>query len=260
MKKVITFNLWGDNPKYTIGAIENAKIANQLFSDWECRFYTNQVPNDIIAKLDKTATIVQMASGPWKKYGRRAGDAQPINSMFWKIETFFHPDIDAFISRDVDSRLSYREKIALDEWIQSDKEFHIIRDHPADVAHTPILGSMWGIKTSISLDMAALIKDYKENNVKWVDQFFLRDYIYPRIKDYALIHHDESCAAGCQAKKDSPLYWEDGNTEHRMLAPRDWFRFSECIGIDYNQDNTMIEQSLNWLKLWYKTGEYWWKK
>ena len=30
MKKVIGFSVWGDNPKYTIGAIKNAKLAKEL--------------------------------------------------------------------------------------------------------------------------------------------------------------------------------------------------------------------------------------
>jgi hypothetical protein len=30
-KKVIAFSLWGENLKYTIGAIQNAKLAPQMF-------------------------------------------------------------------------------------------------------------------------------------------------------------------------------------------------------------------------------------
>lgn len=36
MKKVITFSLWGNNPTYNIGAIENTKIALILYPDFEC--------------------------------------------------------------------------------------------------------------------------------------------------------------------------------------------------------------------------------
>ena len=34
-------------------------------------------------------------------------------------------DVYAMISRDVESRLSYREKYAVDEWMESDKMFHV---------------------------------------------------------------------------------------------------------------------------------------
>lgn len=262
MKKVITFALWGHNPKYAAGAVENAKLAKQLFTNWECRFYVNGVTDNLVDRLNGfSATVVQMPSGPWQKHGRRAGDAQPDDSMFWKINTYFDKSVDIFFARDVDSRLSLREKMAIDEFVQSDKQFHIIRDHPADCAATPILGAMWGIKTSLKLDMKAYIKEFKKTAQKCVDQIFLKQYLYPRVKDYALIHHDESCAAGCQLDNSHPDFWNDGKlAEHRPLAPRNWFKFSNCIGIDYHPDNRVVEQSQKWLDDWYATGRYWWKK
>ena len=39
MKKIIAFSLWGDNPKYCIGAIKNAQLRIQYYSDWVCKFY-----------------------------------------------------------------------------------------------------------------------------------------------------------------------------------------------------------------------------
>ena len=52
MKKIISFCLWGDNPKYTIGAIENAKLAKTIYPDWICRFYVSEnVNQSIINKL-----------------------------------------------------------------------------------------------------------------------------------------------------------------------------------------------------------------
>ncbi len=52
MKKIISFSLWGDNPKYTIGAIENAKLAKTIYPDWICRFYVgNSTPDEIWDEL-----------------------------------------------------------------------------------------------------------------------------------------------------------------------------------------------------------------
>ncbi len=34
MNKVISFSLWGDNPKYTIGAIKNAELSKTIYPDW----------------------------------------------------------------------------------------------------------------------------------------------------------------------------------------------------------------------------------
>ena len=51
MKKVISYSLWGSDPKYTIGAIRNAEIASSIYPDWVCRFYVNNIPEDILLNL-----------------------------------------------------------------------------------------------------------------------------------------------------------------------------------------------------------------
>ena len=56
MKKVISFSLWGDDPKYTIGAIRNAELAKTVYPGWVPRFYCakNSVPENIINQLNFT--------------------------------------------------------------------------------------------------------------------------------------------------------------------------------------------------------------
>ena len=52
--------------------------------------------------------------------------------------------MDLFASRDLDSRFSDREFSAVEDWLRSDKDFHLMRDH---IGHgTEILGGMWGVK------------------------------------------------------------------------------------------------------------------
>jgi hypothetical protein len=43
------------------------------------------------------------------------------NSMMWRFTACDDDDVEMFISRDTDSRLSIREKEAVDEWIESGK-------------------------------------------------------------------------------------------------------------------------------------------
>lgn len=42
IKKIIAFSLWGDNPKYTVGAIKNAKLTSEIYPGWISRFYCGQ--------------------------------------------------------------------------------------------------------------------------------------------------------------------------------------------------------------------------
>ena len=43
MKKIIAFSLWGDQPKYTVGAIKNADLAKEIYPDWTCRFISDSL-------------------------------------------------------------------------------------------------------------------------------------------------------------------------------------------------------------------------
>ena len=52
--------------------------------------------------------------------------------------------MDYYFTRDLDSRLNDREQAAVTEWLNSNKSFHIMRDHPWH--GTEILGGMWGCK------------------------------------------------------------------------------------------------------------------
>ena len=66
--KVVSYSLWGDNPKYTIGAIRNAELVKSLYPGWKARFYTgSSVPKEITNELRlKEADVVEMQeSGDW---------------------------------------------------------------------------------------------------------------------------------------------------------------------------------------------------
>lgn len=66
------------------------------------------------------------------------------------------PTVDIFLSRDLDSTVSEREKIALTEWENSDEAIHVIRD--SQWHRTEILAGLMGFKNSMfgSLEIAKL--------------------------------------------------------------------------------------------------------
>lgn len=179
MKKIISFSLWGDNPKYTIGAIENAKLAKTIYPDWVCRFYIGaSVPDeiwDILDKMDNTELIDMETDGDW-------------SGMFWRFYPASEEDVDVFIVRDTDSRLSVREKEAVNEWLSSDKGLHIMRDHPYH--NSLIMGGMWGMKKGTFPKMKELIKIYNGGDFWQVDQNFLNLMVYPLCKNNTFIHDE----------------------------------------------------------------------
>jgi hypothetical protein len=62
--------------------------------------------------------------------------------------TTLNPQVDYFVSRDLDSRLNVREVAAVREWLEAARPFHFMRDHPH---HTPtILGGAWGTSLTVN--------------------------------------------------------------------------------------------------------------
>lgn len=177
--KVIAFSLWGDNPIYTIGAIRNADLAEKIYPGWVCRYYIGaSTPLQVLDELESknnTQVIRMTEAGNW-------------TGMFWRFDAASDPTVSVMVSRDTDSRLNAREKAAVDDWLSSGKGFHIMRDHPHHKA--AILGGMWGARNGVLRQMNDLLEMHQKMDSWQVDQLFLRDVIYPLVKDNALVHDE----------------------------------------------------------------------
>jgi len=175
--KLISFSLWGDNPRYTDGAVQNVSLAKMVYPDWMCRFYigksTPQHTLDQLSEFNNVELVHMDEEGDW-------------TGMFWRFHALSDKDVDVVIIRDCDSRLWFREKATVDAWLGSDKDFHIIRDH--EYHHTPILGGMFGARNEVLSNMQELCEDYQKGDFWQVDQNFLRDVVYPLIKDKSMVH------------------------------------------------------------------------
>jgi hypothetical protein len=57
------------------------------------------------------------------------------------------PTVDLVLSRDLDSSLTLRERVAVAEWEASNQTFHSMRDH--DQHNAPMLGGLWGAKNNL---------------------------------------------------------------------------------------------------------------
>ena len=86
--KLITFSLWGDDPKYTVGAIRNAELAPTIYPGWKCRFYVGtSVPNPIVWQLEafEHVEVVMMdVPGDW-------------TGMFWRFYPASEPDVEVMV-------------------------------------------------------------------------------------------------------------------------------------------------------------------
>ena len=87
----------------------------------------------------------------------------------------------------MDAKLSEREKYAVDDWMESGKNFHIIRDSPGH--KRLVMGGLWGCRSNAIPMMASLISSWSDFNYG-DDQLFLSSQIYPLIQHDVLIHSD----------------------------------------------------------------------
>jgi hypothetical protein len=180
MKKVISFSLWSDNPTYNVGAIKNAEQSKHFYPGFECWFYIHEetVPKETIEKLkifDNTKIIF------------KSGDLNKIKPMMWRFESIDEPEVEIMMSRDTDTRFTLREQLAVNEWLESNNIFHIMRDHPHH--NFCILGGMFGTKKIPEINSwKNIMNNIIQNSNRYYDQDFLKDYIYPIIKNNSTIH------------------------------------------------------------------------
>lgn len=182
--RYVSFSLWGDKPIYNIGAIRNSELMSSIYPDWKMILYYNDtVPINTLKDLEKNDVIlVNMTSSE-------------IFGAFWRFFAVDIPDCEYAIFRDTDSRISMREKMAVDEWINSGKSLHVMRDHPyhripAGNNSLGILSGMWGLKQNV-LPLSEMIYKFSKSRIPEYgnDQTFLKMVYNALLNDK--ITHDE---------------------------------------------------------------------
>jgi hypothetical protein len=205
MKNVISYSLWGNNPKYWVGAIKNIELAKKYYPGWICKFYIDSNSDvKLIDKLKDDIVDIELVDSDFLGKTFNGNSRLSHQGMFWRFLTYEDTDVNYFISRDTDSRLSIREYDAVMQWMESGKAFHIMRDHPYHRA--PILGGMWGAKADFlrKIDLKSKIIEWnkiKQSYQLGVDQDFLGRIIYPIVKDNSFEHSDFNIYYGNKTHK-----------------------------------------------------------
>lgn len=178
-KRVISFSLWGNKEIYTKGILVNIDMARDMYPDFECWIYTHKdsVPEDTIRELEsRNVRIIY-----------KHGDLANNKPMMWRFESIDDPDVEINMSRDCDTIILERERLAVREWIDSGKLFHIMRDHPYH--DWVIQGGMFGTRKNPNIPSWVTLMDVvQQTSARMYDQVFLRDIIYPMVREDSLIH------------------------------------------------------------------------
>ncbi len=230
-RNIISFSLFGTSPLYTEGAIINARLAPYFYPEWTLRFYCDrQVPQGVIQELETLGAEIVFFENRGPGWG-----------LFRRF-LVANEDVDRFLCRDCDSRLNVQERVAVDRWLQSKKPFHIMRDAPF---HTELmLAGLWGGVGGVLPSLAPLVeKVYAEHEHKWMDQDFLRNFVWPMIKGHSLIHDSHYRLHGAEKFPKvgrRPSYLHVGAVESVTAAESHWLH--DPLGSESTGRATLLDQ------------------
>ncbi|MCR9127256.1 MAG: hypothetical protein NXH82_14170 [Rhodobacteraceae bacterium] len=181
-RNVIAFSLFGTAARYREGALRNAQVAPYLYPGWSVRFYIDDaLPRDTrAALLDEGAQLRRVEGMPRDRFG-----------LFWRFLVEDDPQVDLYLCRDADAVVNIRERMAVQQWLESGQPFHVMRDFGS---HSElVLAGMWGAHRGNIGDMTARILRHERArrgvvNSRIADQLFLRREIWPLMRDRTCCH------------------------------------------------------------------------
>ena len=190
MKKVISYVLWGNKKLYNQGAVVNVHDAKKYYPGWTVRIHCAE-DSPILDELKSLDCEVVTFSPVFSANGLHAW-----NNIFQRFLPAADPEVDLTIFRDVDSRLSIREVVAVDAWLQGDKALHVMHDYPAHY-FMPICSGAWGIRGGWLPKIMEMIERWvvasnmtcTDDRFLGVDEKFLSEVIWPIFKHGNYIGH-----------------------------------------------------------------------
>lgn len=175
---VFSFTLYGSNPKYVRGMIDNVNLIQKKFPTWYTYIYYFDIP--------KWAETVLRESQNVKMIPAEFHDIRARMERYYPID---EPDVAVMIVRDSDSRIHERDEWCIRQFLDSNKVLHMIRDHPHH--EWKIMSGLWGLKKAgIPFSFRDTVHAYiRTHKIIWCsDMNFLGDTVYPLLANRSLVH------------------------------------------------------------------------
>lgn len=179
---IISFSLYGNQPRYCEMAVLNVLAAHQHLPDFVCRFYVDAtVPIALLNRLEALGAQCIHIDDKTKR----------MPATFWRFLAMDDAQADWVLVRDVDSLIDAKDAWCVQDWRQSGYDFHVIRD---DCCHTElILAGLFGIRSGVVGNIQTLIDRFLQQSgsaawERYADQLFLRNFIWPLVRQHTLTH------------------------------------------------------------------------
>lgn len=214
MVNAFSFCLYGpENPLYYLGMLENIYLAGTYFPTWKVYvYYAPDVTESMIARMSACTNVVLRPTGTL--------GAKNMIHRFFAID---EPGVELMMVRDADSRIHWKDRWAIREFVLSDCIAHTIRDH---VEHTALMmGGLWGLKKTAGICVKDEYANYVEDESLGArvahDQNFLGDVLYWKVLPKLLIHYSNGRTFS-------------GESRGAVKFPFDWSESLYCGRIETN--------------------------
>jgi hypothetical protein len=177
---VICFSLFGSDPKYRRGMMHNVHALDRVYPGWGLVIYCDRINHEALMQEslgDKVDLVLQQEH------------SQSLEGISWRLLATLQPGVRALLFRDSDSLFTTREADAVNEWLESRYDTHIIRDHPYH--YSPVMGGTLGVKGTALQFLGSLVRERLHTRRRTEygdDQVFLSRDFYPKIRANALVH------------------------------------------------------------------------
>jgi len=201
MVNAFSFCLYGPkNERYYLGMQQNVLLALKHFPTWKVYVYVGpDVDPEMVNWLHAYPNVVL----------RETGVTGALN-MIHRFYAIDDPDVDLMMVRDADSRIHWKDRWAIQEFVASPQYVaHTIRDN---IEHTArLMGGLWGLRKSAGLCIRDLYAAYAEDTALGHrvahDQNFLGDVVYPRVKSQMLVHYSNGRKMPGEQAVEFPFAW-----------------------------------------------------
>ena len=224
-QQVFSFAFYGD-PNSTIhqkrgyfqGIRKNLELISFFYnSSWSVRLYHDIGPDDplMVDLCNLACSNNRLDLCPVDQLPHHLlANAVHMFPMLWRFFPTLDSQVDIFMSRDLDSVVKRREVDATEEWLQSGKSLHVMRDHPFH--SVPMLGGLWGTSTNgsrkvwrdvwegIWINIIADPLSKSGRDKKGPDQTLLARHVWGKVPGGVLQHDSFFCGKYPDGSKGFP--------------------------------------------------------
>ena len=179
-RRVLSYCVFGDKPKYCLGMVKNLEQIKVLFPGYNVWIYLgNDVPQEYIDKY-KTFDNVTLIHNDF-------------TGLLITIHRYFplDKDFDVVLVRDADSRFGPRDLWCIQHFLRSSYNVFTIRDHYYQMR--PLMAGQTGVKR-MNLSIEDNLKEFvlSKSNVNYYqnDQDFIEKYIFVPHRDKTVAYSE----------------------------------------------------------------------